>query len=101
MTPTEIEGNRNVAKGELKQKFALLTNDDQLFDESEHEVRLGRMQVNLGQTKEELNNRQTPAPSEWFSDWGIDGGERRRIEACQSEAKNKKYGQINMPAFLF
>ena len=101
MNTAEIEGNRNVAKGELKQKFALLTNDDQLLDESKHEVKLGRLEVNLGQTKAEIYKRQTPAPSEWFSDWGVDGGERRRIEACQSEYKNKKYGQLNIPAFLF
>ncbi|HAH23018.1 MAG TPA: general stress protein CsbD [Prolixibacteraceae bacterium] len=54
MNTTEIEGNMNVEKGELKQKFALLTDDDQLLDESKNEVRLGRLQVNLGKTKEEL-----------------------------------------------
>ena len=54
MNNNEMEGNRNVEKGELKQKFALLTDDDQLLDESNDEVRLGRLQVKLGKTKEEL-----------------------------------------------
>jgi uncharacterized protein YjbJ (UPF0337 family) len=101
MTPIEIEGNLNVAKGELKQKFALLTNDNQLLDESKHEVSLGRQQINLVQTKEELFKCQTPVPTQWFSDWVVDGGERRRIEVCESEAKNKKYDLLNMHAFLF
>ena len=54
MNNNEMEGNRNVEKGELKQKFALLTDDDQLLDESNDEVRLGRLQVKLGKTEEEL-----------------------------------------------
>ena len=101
MNATEIEGTRNVEKGELKQKFALLTKDGQLLDKSNNEVKLGMMQVNMGQTKEDLFNSQTPVPTQWFSDWGGDGGERRRIEVCQSEAKNKKYDQLSLPDFLF
>lgn len=55
MNITEIEGNMNVDKGELKQKFALLTDDDQLLDESRDEVRLGRLQIKLGKTREEIH----------------------------------------------
>ena len=101
MNTTEIKGTRNVKKGELKQKSALLTKNGQLLDESNNEVRLAMMQVNLGQTKKDLFNRQTPVPAQWFSDWGGDGGERRRIEVYQSEAKNKKYDQLSLPDFLF
>jgi len=55
MNITEIEGTMNVDKGELKQKFALLTDDDQLLDESRDEVRLGRLQIKLGKTREEIH----------------------------------------------
>jgi uncharacterized protein YjbJ (UPF0337 family) len=55
MNTNEIEGNRNVEKSKLKQKFALLTNDDQLLDESKKEERLGRQQVNLGHTKKDVD----------------------------------------------
>lgn len=54
MYTDEIEGNRNVEKGKLKHKFALLTDDDQLLDESKEDERLGRQQVNLALTKKEL-----------------------------------------------
>ena len=55
MNTTEIEGNWNVEKGKLKQKFALLTDDYQLLDESMNEEILGKQQVNLSHTEEELN----------------------------------------------
>jgi uncharacterized protein YjbJ (UPF0337 family) len=55
MNTNEIEGNRNVEKGKLKQKFALLTNDDQLLDESKEDEMLGRQQINLGHTKEDVD----------------------------------------------
>ncbi|HEY3372406.1 MAG TPA: hypothetical protein VGK10_16240 [Prolixibacteraceae bacterium] len=97
----EIEGNRNVEKGKLKQKFALLTNNDKLLDESIDEVRLGRLQVNLGQTRKEFYHRHTSAPTVWFSDWGIDGGEKSRMEASQSEAQSKKYDPLNLLAYQF
>jgi len=54
MNTNEIEGNRNVEKGKLKHKFALLTDDYQMFDESIYEETLGRQQINLSQTREEL-----------------------------------------------
>ena len=55
MNTNEIEGNRNVEKSKLKQKFALLTNDDQLLEESKKEERLGRKQINLGHTKKDVD----------------------------------------------
>ena len=56
MDTDEMEGNRNVEKGKLKHKFALLTDDYHLLDESDDEERLGRQQINLSQTKQELNS---------------------------------------------
>ena len=54
MNTAEIEGNWNVEKGKLKQKFALLTDDYHLLEESMNEEILGRQQVNLSHTEEEL-----------------------------------------------
>jgi len=54
MDTTELEGNRNVEKGKLKHKFALLIDDYQLLDESMNEEIIGRQQVHLSQTEDEL-----------------------------------------------
>ena len=97
MNTTKIKGTRKVEKGKLKAKFARLTNDDQLLDQSE--VKSGKMQVNLVKIKENLQISQTSAL--WFNEWIVAGGEKKRIEVCQLEAKNKKYGQLNAPSFLF
>jgi uncharacterized protein YjbJ (UPF0337 family) len=51
---TELEGNWNEIKGKLKQKFALLTDSDLLLLEGKKDEMLGRLQVKLGKTKEEL-----------------------------------------------
>lgn len=55
MNLTEIKGNWNELKGKLKQKFAILTDDDLLFLEGKQEEMLGRLQAKLGKTKEELH----------------------------------------------
>ena len=52
---TELEGNWNEVKGKLKQKFALLTDSDLLLIEGKKDEMLGRLQVKLGKTKEELH----------------------------------------------
>ncbi|TND09400.1 MAG: csbd family protein [Bacteroidetes bacterium] len=51
---TELEGNWIETKGKLKQKFALLTDNDMLFAEGKKDEMLGRIQIKLGKTKEEL-----------------------------------------------
>lgn len=51
---TEIQGNWKETKGKLKQKFAMLTDDDLLFIEGKQDELLGRLQARLGRTKEEL-----------------------------------------------
>ena len=50
----EFKGNWNEIKGKLKQKFALLTDDDLLLVAGKHDELLGRLQVKLGKTKEEV-----------------------------------------------
>lgn len=51
---TELKGTWNETKGKLKQKFAMLTDDDLLLLEGKQEEMLGRLQVKLGKTKEEI-----------------------------------------------
>ena len=53
-TTAEIKGNWNEQKGKLKQKFAALTDDDLLFTEGKSDELLGRLQIKLGKTKEEI-----------------------------------------------
>ncbi|OIP02571.1 MAG: general stress protein CsbD [Bacteroidetes bacterium CG2_30_32_10] len=51
---TELKGNWNEQKGKLKQKFAILTDNDLMFDEGKKDQMFGRLQIKLGKTKEEL-----------------------------------------------
>jgi uncharacterized protein YjbJ (UPF0337 family) len=51
---TELKGDWNETKGKLKQKFALLTDNDLLLLEGKQDEMLGRLQIKLGKTKEEL-----------------------------------------------
>lgn len=55
MNTTQLSGNWNQQKAKLKQKFATLTDDDLLLVEGKTEEMLGRLQVKLGKTKEELH----------------------------------------------
>jgi len=52
---TELKGKWNEQKGKLKQRFALLTDNDLLFEEGRKDEMLGKLQVKLGKTKEELH----------------------------------------------
>ncbi len=52
---TELKGNWNETKGKLKQKFAMLTDNDLLLVEGKQDELLGRLQIKLGKTKEEIN----------------------------------------------
>ncbi|WP_246228496.1 CsbD family protein [Paraflavitalea devenefica] len=51
---TELKGNWNEQKGKLKKKFAILTDNDLLYEQGKKEEMLGKLQVKLGKTKEEL-----------------------------------------------
>jgi uncharacterized protein YjbJ (UPF0337 family) len=55
MNTTELKGNWDEQKGKLKQKFATLTDDDLLFAEGKKDEMLGKIQVKLGKSKEELH----------------------------------------------
>jgi len=54
MNTKEVKGNWNELKGKLKQRFAVLTDNDLMFEEGKKEEMLGRLQIKLGKTKEEL-----------------------------------------------
>jgi uncharacterized protein YjbJ (UPF0337 family) len=56
MNKTEMEGNWNIQKGILKQKFATLTENDLMFAEGKKEEMMGRLQKKLGKTKEEMKD---------------------------------------------
>jgi uncharacterized protein YjbJ (UPF0337 family) len=55
MNTTELKGNWNEQKGKLKAKFASLTDNDLMYAEGKKEEMLGRLQIKLGKSKEELH----------------------------------------------
>ena len=55
MNTTEVKGNWNEQKGKLKQQFATLTDDDLMFAEGKKDEMMGKLQVKLGKSKEELH----------------------------------------------
>ncbi|HPI54377.1 MAG TPA: CsbD family protein [Chitinophagaceae bacterium] len=54
MNATELKGNWNEQKGKLKQKFASLTDSDLTFAEGKKDEMMGKLQIKLGKTKDEL-----------------------------------------------
>ena len=52
---TEMKGDWNELKGRLKQKFAILTDDDELLEEGKQDELYGRLQNKLGKTKAEIH----------------------------------------------
>ena len=52
---TELLGNWNEIKGRLKQKFAMLTDNDVMLVHGKQDEMLGRLQIKLGKTKEEIH----------------------------------------------
>jgi uncharacterized protein YjbJ (UPF0337 family) len=51
---TKLKGNWNEIKGKLKQRFAVLTDNDLLLTEGKDDELLGRLQLKLGKTKEQI-----------------------------------------------
>ncbi len=52
---TEFKGNWNETKGKLKQKYAMLTDNDLLLIEGKQDELMGRLQSKMGKTKEEIH----------------------------------------------
>jgi uncharacterized protein YjbJ (UPF0337 family) len=59
MNTKEITGTWNEQKGRLKKKFAVLTDNDLMYDEGSKDEMLGKIQIMLGKTKDELNKIMT------------------------------------------
>jgi uncharacterized protein YjbJ (UPF0337 family) len=55
MNNTELKGNWNEQKGKLKQKFAVLTDNDLMYEEGKQDEMYGRLQIKLGKSQEELH----------------------------------------------
>lgn len=54
MEKLQIKGNWNQIKGNLKQKYGELTDDDLTYVEGKEDEFLGRLQKKTGKTKEQL-----------------------------------------------
>jgi uncharacterized protein YjbJ (UPF0337 family) len=54
MNNETVKGSWNEQKGKLKQKFAELTDNDFLFLEGKKDEMIGKLQVKLGKTKEQM-----------------------------------------------
>lgn len=54
MNNTELNGNWNELKGKLKQKFASLTDNDLMYSEGKRDEMIGKLQVKLGKSKDEM-----------------------------------------------
>ena len=55
MNTTGEIGNWNEIKGKLKQQFATLTDNDLMFTEGKKDEMIGRLQIKLGKTKDEIS----------------------------------------------
>ncbi len=54
MDSPETKRTWNEQKSRLKQKFAILTDNDLVFAEGKNEEMLAKLQITLGKTREEL-----------------------------------------------
>jgi uncharacterized protein YjbJ (UPF0337 family) len=54
MNASTLKGTWNEQKGKLQQKFAILTDDDLMYTEGKEDEMLGKLQIKLGKSKEEL-----------------------------------------------
>ncbi|WP_020539201.1 CsbD family protein [Lewinella cohaerens] len=52
----QVKGNWNQIKGQLKQEYGQLTDDDLAFQEGKENEILGRLQEKLGKTKAEVKD---------------------------------------------
>lgn len=52
----KLSGNWNQIKGELKQEYGQLSDDDLAYKEGKEDELLGRLQEKLGKTKSEIKS---------------------------------------------
>jgi len=56
MNKLEIKGDWNILKGNLKQKWSQLTDDDLVYIEGKQDELLGRIQKRTGETREAVES---------------------------------------------
>ncbi|WP_372919128.1 CsbD family protein [Salegentibacter sp.] len=56
MNDDQLEGKWKQIRGEFKQKYGKLTDDDTTYSEGKFDEMLGRLQEKTGKTKEELKD---------------------------------------------
>jgi len=56
MANLKMDGNWNVIKGKLKQKYADLTDDDLKYADGKKDELLGRLQKKTGKTRDEISS---------------------------------------------
>lgn len=56
MEELEFKGNWKKIKGKLKERYAVLTDNDLAFEEGQEEQLLGHLQEKLGKSKEEVKD---------------------------------------------
>ena len=54
MNTSIVKGNWNELKGKLKQRFAVLTDNDLMYEEGKEDEMLGKIQTKLGTSKDEF-----------------------------------------------
>jgi len=55
MNKTELKGKWNKQKGKLKQKLAVLSENDWMYEEGKEEEMYGKLQIMLDKNKEKLH----------------------------------------------
>lgn len=56
MNTQTLQGNWNVTKGKLKQKYAQLTDSDLVYEEGKEDELIGRIQKRVGASRQEIEN---------------------------------------------
>jgi uncharacterized protein YjbJ (UPF0337 family) len=56
MNATEVKGNQQKETGALKQRFARLTGNEDLYQEGQLQEEFGNSQIRLGKTEKDLFN---------------------------------------------
>lgn len=56
MNNLRIKGNWNELKGQLKQRFSNLTDDDLMYEEGREDELIGRIQRKTGKSQDEVIN---------------------------------------------
>lgn len=53
-TTLKLKGTWNEVKGKIKQKYAVLTDNDLVYEEGKEDELIGRLQKKTGKTKEQV-----------------------------------------------